>query len=314
MNENINLTKILKNCPEGTEFYHAAYGRVYFRCIDLNRSYPIRLSFSQEISDDVSVTSKGLLNNNHNGECLLFPSKDQRDWNKFSAPWYKNSKFKDGDIVAAGKNQELQVFILQIAKNNISGYCYIGYDFKLNKIFPAGRYEFDRFATEEEKQKLFNAIKENGYKWDAKTKTLYKDTKTKTLYKVEPKFKVGDKIVNVPMKSMSGPWTQATISEITNDKYIFTDGSYMRISDQDHWELNKFNPKTLQPFDRVLVRDYNDDKWICSIFSHIEPEDSFHYECILELNCRYCIPYNEDTKHLVGTTKEAPEFYRYWDN
>ena len=89
MNENINLTKILKDCPEGTEFYHAAYGRVYFRCIDLNRSYPIRLSFSQEISDDVSVTSKGLLNNNHNGECLLFPSKDQRDWSKFTAPWYK---------------------------------------------------------------------------------------------------------------------------------------------------------------------------------------------------------------------------------
>ena len=80
MNENIDLTKILKDCPEGTEFYHAVYGRVYFSCIDLNRSYPIRLSFSQEISDDVSVTSKGLLNNNHNGECLLFPSKDQRDW------------------------------------------------------------------------------------------------------------------------------------------------------------------------------------------------------------------------------------------
>ena len=92
MNKNIDLTKILKDCPEGTEFYHAAYGRVYFNCIDLNRSYPIRLSFSQEISDDVSVTSKGLLNNNHNGECLLFPSKDQRDWSNFTAPWYKPEK------------------------------------------------------------------------------------------------------------------------------------------------------------------------------------------------------------------------------
>ena len=80
------------------------------------------------------------------------------------------------------------------------------------------------------------------------------------------------------------------------------------------YKKEKFNPKTLQPFDRVLVRDYNDDKWICSIFSHIEPEDSFHYECILELNCRYCIPYNEDTKHLVGTKDEAPEFYRYWEH
>ena len=93
MNENINLTKILKNCPEGTEFYHTVYGRVYFDYIDLNRSYPIRLSFSQETSDDVGVTSKGLLNNNHNGECILFPSKYQRDWSKFTAPWYKKEKF-----------------------------------------------------------------------------------------------------------------------------------------------------------------------------------------------------------------------------
>ena len=41
---------------------------------------------------------------------------------------------------------------------------------------------------------------------------------------------------------------------------------------------------------------------------------SGNYECILELNCRYCIPYNEDTKHLVGTTEEAPEYYRYWED
>lgn len=102
MNENINLTKILKNCPVGTEFYHAAYGRVWFICIDLDRSYPIRLSFSKEISDDVSVTSEGFINKNHNGECLLFPSKNQRDWSKFTAPWLKKEpkhKFHEGDWV-----------------------------------------------------------------------------------------------------------------------------------------------------------------------------------------------------------------------
>ena len=342
MNEKIDLTKILKDCPTGWKLYSTIYGDVEF--IEVlrdppilwherddewhyerikNNRYPIKL---MSCSGEYSVSCEGKYRYNV-GECTLFPSKDQRDWNKFSAPWYKNSKFNDGDIVAVGKNSELQVFILQIVKSDKNGYCYIGYDFKLNKIFLAGRYEFDRFATEEEKQKLFNAIKENGYKWDAKTKTLYKETKTKTLYKetktktlykVEPKFNVGDKIVNIPMKSMGGPCTQATISEVTNGKYIFTDGSYTHIINQDNWELvidkkAKFDPNTLKPFDRVLVRDYNDDKWVCSIFSHIEPEDSFHYECILELNCRYCIPYNDDTKHLVGTTKEAPEFYRYWE-
>ena len=108
MNENIDLTKILKDCPKGTEFYHAVYGRVWFRCINLDCSYPIRLSFSEEISDDACVTSKGIFNRNYDGECLLFPSKDQRDWSKFTAPWYngKNeqksvnkigSRFKVGD-------------------------------------------------------------------------------------------------------------------------------------------------------------------------------------------------------------------------
>ena len=102
MNENINLTKIVKNCPKGTEFYHAAYGRVWFICIDLNSSYPIRLSLSKEIFDDVSVTSEGFINKNHNGECLLFPSKYQRDWSKFTAPWFKKEpehKFHEGDWV-----------------------------------------------------------------------------------------------------------------------------------------------------------------------------------------------------------------------
>lgn len=92
MNENINLTKILKDCPKGTEFYHAAYGRVWFRCINLDYSYPIRLSFSKEISDDACVTSKGFIHKNYDGECLLFPSKDQRDWSKFTDPWYKKER------------------------------------------------------------------------------------------------------------------------------------------------------------------------------------------------------------------------------
>ena len=166
MNENINLTKILKDCPEGTEFYHAAYGRVYFICIDLNRTYPIRLSFSQEISADVGVTSKGLLNNNHNGECLLFPSKDQRDWSKFTAPWYKKEKF---------------------------------------------------------------------------------------------------------------------------------------------------DPKTLQPFDKILARNVHSENWNCDIFSNINDNEPYKYNTISNY-WKYCIPYNDDTKHLVGTNEEAPEYYRYWED
>lgn len=73
----------------------------------------------------------------------------------------------------------------------------------------------------------------------------------------------------------------------------------------------KFDPKTLQPFDKVIARDYNTEKWRCDFFSHTTESD-FPYVCTNDSN-RYCIPYNDDTKHLVGTTDEAPEYYRYWE-
>ena len=87
--------------------------------------------------------------------------------------------------------------------------------------------------------------------------------------------------------------------------------------DQRDWskfklKKERFDPSTLKPFDKVLVRDYYIDKWVGSIFSHIEPEDDFHYVCILDSTWRYCIPYNDETKHLIGTTNNAPESYRYW--
>ena len=73
----------------------------------------------------------------------------------------------------------------------------------------------------------------------------------------------------------------------------------------------KFDPKTLQPFDKVLVRDSDVVDWKVQLFSRIiEDEEYYPYVCINE-SYKYCIPYNDDTKHIVGTTYEAPEFYRY---
>ena len=75
----------------------------------------------------------------------------------------------------------------------------------------------------------------------------------------------------------------------------------------------KFDPKTLQPFDKVLVRDSDVVDWKVQLFSRIiEDEEYYPYVCINE-SYKYCIPYNDDTKHLVGTKEEAPEFYRYWE-
>ena len=72
----------------------------------------------------------------------------------------------------------------------------------------------------------------------------------------------------------------------------------------------KFSPKTLEVFDKVLVRDTNNGEWLAMLFSHINTKGK-----VIVGVCPWVqvVPYNEDTKHLVGTAKEAPEYYRYWE-
>lgn len=90
MNENINLIEILKNCPKKIELYSTIHGIVYFDGITKNKEYPIRLIDT----DFIHFTKDGKYAiDKPNGECILFPSKEQRDWSKFTAPWYKKEKF-----------------------------------------------------------------------------------------------------------------------------------------------------------------------------------------------------------------------------
>ena len=164
MNEKIDLTKILKDCPTGTKLYSTIYGNVKFIHINNYSPYPIIIENAGGV---FSVTRRGMhiIDYEDNAECTLFPSKEQRDWSKFTAPWYKKERF---------------------------------------------------------------------------------------------------------------------------------------------------DPKTLKPFDKVIVKN-NLNEWTCAIFSHIS-DYNYGFPC----NCcdrvyRYCIPYNDETKHLVGTTEEAPEYYKYWE-
>lgn len=160
--QKLNLCEVLKDCPKGTVFYSALHGKVNFVGID-EEEHPIIFMFTDKGVEFTSrVSSEGKYLYSTKGECILFPSKDQRDWSKFNAPWLKKERF---------------------------------------------------------------------------------------------------------------------------------------------------DPKTLKPFDRVLVR-YEDNDWICSFFSHQKDVvDSYPIHA-----CVYCIPYNDETKHLVGTKDEAPDFYRYWED
>lgn len=79
------------------------------------------------------------------------------------------------------------------------------------------------------------------------------------------------------------------------------------------FQPTKFDPNTLKSFDQVLVRLENDGEWVATVFSHICNEKGRDGCPIYMAGCAYwtfCIPYNEETKHLVGTKNDPPLFYR----
>ena len=78
----------------------------------------------------------------------------------------------------------------------------------------------------------------------------------------------------------------------------------------DKPKVKRFDPKTLKPFDKVLVRD-EDCYWTADLFSHID--DSIGKVCCSVFLWKQCVPYNDETKHLVGTTDDCPEFYKWWE-
>lgn len=376
MNENIDLTELLKDCPKGTKFYSRAIGTVTFNCIKSDR---ICVKNYKGIETAYSKGGK-FCYSDEDAEIDLFPSKDQRDWSKWHKPFVKGDILVSemGNIVLCShvdENQRVHYHcllnpygILKIRDDVGVGYsyaCNLANDFQKQKLFDVlkkegykwdeekkelkplqqfkdgdivatndgkyiaiienngGKYYvcchpnvnyfnidgsgwFDRLATEEEKATLFQAIKDKGYKWDPETNTLNKV--------IEPKFKVGDVITSKNGISMY------KITNVTPEYYStkvpdHACAGLLPVIDQDNWILvpNKFDPKTLQPFDKVLVSC--NDEWFCDFFSHYD-DAVVKFNCICTGGCPYdyCIPYNDDTKHLIGKTiEETPEFYRYWE-
>ena len=115
-----------------------------------------------------------------------------------------------------------------------------------------------------------------------------------------------------------------TIPITKEGKYIlYYDGECTLFPDKDQrdwgkferfWDkpkVKKFDPKTFQPFDKVLAKDGFSSKWTCSFFSHMDNDVSFPVYCSGGY-FKVCIPYNEETKHLVGTSDDCPEYYKWW--
>ena len=87
---------------------------------------------------------------------------------------------------------------------------------------------------------------------------------------------------------------------------------YTHTSGKEESTVEMFDENTLKPFDKVLARDYLNDNWMADFFEKIE-ENDIHYN-VTCVTCKWvqCIPYNEETRHLVGTKEDCPEYYKWW--
>jgi hypothetical protein len=303
MNENLNLVKILKDCPKGMELDCTMYDNVTLKSVSSDLDiYPICIEMKCGFT--TKLTKYGQNINIDDAKCVIFP-KGKTTWEGFHRP------FIDGDIIYVCDEYSDATFtyvaiLKQIEKGGeIISHCFYNFEdnyFSTNDFLYDGGHNA-RFATEKEKEKLFQSIKDNGYEWDVETKTLEK--------LVVPKFKAGDTIRTkngLQTYKITGVTSEYYSSKIQGNDCV----EVLPVKDQDDWILipNKFDPKTLEPFDKVLVRHDDDMPWCTDFFSYYD--DEMRAVCTGEVHYDYCIPYNEDTKHLVGKLKDAPEFYKYW--
>lgn len=79
--ENLDLTQILKDCPKGTKLYSPIFGEVKLVKIGVSKTHPIRVQHHNGQQDN--FTKDGRYFGYQDDECMLFPSKDNRDWSTF---------------------------------------------------------------------------------------------------------------------------------------------------------------------------------------------------------------------------------------
>ena len=176
--EKINVAELLRNCPKGMELDCTMFEGVYFDHVDDLRHNSIKCYVNNGNEHfEIALDEHGQYISNKSAKCVIFP-KGKTTWEGFQRP------FKDGDILyvdctdESDDEQHEYIFILnRIYNGEVHSYCHY---FMLHDSFhPRTTYLTDneypiRFATEEEKQKLFQAIKDNGYKWNPDDKTLEK--------------------------------------------------------------------------------------------------------------------------------------------
>ena len=295
--ERIDVAKLLKECPSGMKLDSTVYENIIFdKIIEDDKNFPIRV-IRMEDGLKMHLTKYGQYSLIDSAKCIIFP-EGKTTWKGFHRP------FKDGDVVYVRDEYSDATFnyvaiLKQIEKGGkIYSHCFYNYE---DAEFGTDSFLYDsyniRFATEEEKEKLFDAIKANGYKWNTENKTLEK----------LPKFKIGDRIKEIRTGKIY------TVTDIYGcDEYISfqvdNSGYAIRYKFQDEYELvpDKFDINTLKPFEsRVLMRSSNSREWVATFYSH--HSNNKFYGC--GMCCDQCIPY-EGNEHLLGKTDDCDEYFK----
>lgn len=303
--EKINISELLKYCPTGYPLDCTMYEDVYFDFVDELNIIHCYIQYETH-KTSITFNQHGTPHNDIKSKCVIFP-KGKTTWKEFHRP------FEDGDIIYTKhklgtefvsifqieyKRDICTYWDINLSTNKLIGSLHDGNAFKV--FIEKDKVKEQRFATEEEKQKLFKAFKDNNYHWNTKAKILEK--------LIQPKFKVGDKITNGK--------TSITIGHI-DDEYYYEIGrnvaNRLFIKNQDDWELvpDKFDISTLKPFEsRVLVRDSNNGIWRASFWGYLHSGLDYKYDTIRGIY-KQCIPY-EGNEHLLGKTEECKDFYKNW--
>lgn len=310
MEEMINIAKILKNKPKGTRLYSPIFGECAF-------------SLVREETDDICVKkhngvkeffdSKGLYN--ALGECLLFPSREMRDWSKFAwkkgdvlisdcgfvcifKEWASDDYTKFNGCYFDGMPNAKTDKYSKLDHNIAYGYVReierkLGGKLNLETLEIEKQLEFkngDVLFVKCDKQdfiEIFNYSKKNGDLYDHASL----DTAKQNL-DISGKYKIcEDEIVEIRLATEEEK--QQLFSALAKEGKAW---------DAEKKQVVDLKPKwTPKPFDRVITRNAADDVWTANIFSHMDSHGEY-----VTIACvggyTQCLPYNEETAKLIGTT------------
>lgn len=296
------MTKIidkLYNCPIGTNLYSPIFGEGYL--FKVTNVIKVRFNCHHNIKhfDEYGRFSA-------KGECLLFPSKENRDWDNFNP-------ILNGDVLCVHTKHNYK--FLFIYKNcmdgNITSCCA---NFDLSKL----RIGFTPLVCENheileirkantcEIDKILSELHKCGYVWDNELKDIKRHTF---------KFKNGDKLFNKKTHEITDVIDTNTIGyKLSNyNNWIpFTEveNDYSLIGFIPEVILH-FDFSKLEPFDKVLVRNEEHDFWKAAFFDKYLKNQNYPFRTISNYDYwKQCMPYNDDTKHFKDTAKQIPDFYK----